>query len=57
MHLDLYTSDKAQEVERLVALGAIWIRSSGNPEDDYDVLRDPEGNGFCICLVPEQPAG
>jgi catechol 2,3-dioxygenase-like lactoylglutathione lyase family enzyme len=57
MHLDLYTADKTQEVERLVALGATWIRSSGNPDDDYDVLRDPEGNEFCICQVPDQSAG
>jgi len=57
MHLHLYTSDKAQEVERLVALGAICILSSGNPDDDYDVLRDPEGSKFCSCLVPEHPAG
>jgi hypothetical protein len=57
MHLDLYTADKTQEVERLVALGATWVRSSGNPDDDYDVLRDPEGNEFCVCHVPDQSAG
>ena len=56
MHLDLYTSDKREEVERLIALGASWVRSSGDPDDDYDVLRDPEGNEFCICRVPAQPA-
>jgi hypothetical protein len=56
MHLDLYTADKLHEVERLVALGAVWVRSSGNPDDDYDVLRDPEGNEFCVCFVPDQSA-
>jgi catechol 2,3-dioxygenase-like lactoylglutathione lyase family enzyme len=55
MHLDLYTADKQREVERLVALGATWVRASGDPDDDYDVLRDPEGNEFCICLVPDRP--
>jgi hypothetical protein len=57
MHLDLYTPDKEMEVERVLALGATWIRSSGDPDDDYDVLRDPEGNEFCICRVPEHGAG
>jgi hypothetical protein len=56
MHLDLYTADKEQEVERLIGLGATWVRSSGIPDDDYDVLLDPEGNPFCICSVPDQPA-
>jgi catechol 2,3-dioxygenase-like lactoylglutathione lyase family enzyme len=51
MHLDLYTAQKAQEVERLITLGAAWVRSSGDPDDDYDVLVDPEGNEFCVCQV------
>jgi hypothetical protein len=51
MHLDLYTGDKAGEVARLVALGATWVRTSADPDDDYDVLEDPEGNEFCICQV------
>jgi catechol 2,3-dioxygenase-like lactoylglutathione lyase family enzyme len=54
MHLDLYTADKPEEVERLVALGATWVRTSGDPDDDYDVLRDPEGNEFCVCYVPDR---
>ena len=57
MHLDLYTADKATEVERLLALGATWVRTSGDPDDDYDVLRDPEGNEFCICQVPDRSPG
>lgn len=48
MHLDLHAHDKAGETARLVALGATWVRHSGDPDDDYDVLRDPEGNEFCI---------
>ena len=48
MHLDLYSGHKAAEVARLVGLGAVWVRNSGDPDDDYDVLRDPEGNEFCI---------
>jgi hypothetical protein len=53
MHLDLYTSDKEGEVARLVALGATWVRHGEDPADDYDVLRDPEGNEFCICRKPD----
>jgi hypothetical protein len=51
MHLDLYTDEKAGEVARVVGLGARWVRSSGDPDDDYDVLLDPEGNEFCIIHV------
>ena len=57
MHLDLYTAEKSHEVQRLIALGATWVRSSGNPDDDYDVLLDPEGNAFCVCLVPDRSPG
>ena len=28
MHLDLYTAGKPREVQRLIALGATWVRSS-----------------------------
>lgn len=52
MHLDLYATDKADQVARAVALGAQWVRHSGDPDDDYDVLRDPEGNEFCIVAHP-----
>lgn len=47
-HLDLYASDQAAEVERLVAIGA--SRPAWNYEDDADyvVLADPDGNTFCV---------
>jgi predicted enzyme related to lactoylglutathione lyase len=54
MHLDLYSDDVAAEVERLVGLGAAWVRESReDPDDQYVVLRDPEGNEFCVCAVDE----
>ena len=53
MHLDLYTRTKAPEVERLLALGARFVRNSGDPDDDYDVLLDPEGNEFCVCQITD----
>jgi len=48
MHLDLYTSDQDAEVERLVGLGAKVVRHNRDPEDDYVVMSDPEGNEFCV---------
>jgi catechol 2,3-dioxygenase-like lactoylglutathione lyase family enzyme len=51
MHLDLYAPDQAAEVERLQALGAKFVRHVEDPEDDYVVLADPEGNLLCVCLV------
>jgi catechol 2,3-dioxygenase-like lactoylglutathione lyase family enzyme len=53
MHLDLYTDDQAGEVERLIGLGAGYVRHGANPDgdDDFIVLIDPEGNEFCVCAV------
>ena len=43
--------DVDAHVERLRDLGAEWVRREDDPEDTYVVLRDPEGNEFCVCLV------
>lgn len=51
---DLYSPDQAAEVERLVALGAKFVRHVEDPEDDYVVLADPEGNLLCVCLALPQ---
>jgi catechol 2,3-dioxygenase-like lactoylglutathione lyase family enzyme len=51
MHLDLYADDQAAQVERLVGLGATVVRHHEDPDDDYVVMRDPEGNEFCVCAV------
>ena len=48
-HLDLYTDDVAEQVERLVGLGATVIRHNDDPEDTFTVMKDPEGNAFCVC--------
>jgi catechol 2,3-dioxygenase-like lactoylglutathione lyase family enzyme len=47
LHLDLRSTDLAEATEQAVALGAV------RADDVYDggvwqVLRDPEGNEFCI---------
>jgi catechol 2,3-dioxygenase-like lactoylglutathione lyase family enzyme len=49
VHLDLYTDDQQRHVERLVALGATRVDDWPYPDDaDFVVLRDPDGNEFCI---------
>lgn len=52
IHLDLRGEDREAEVERLVALGATVVETKtqtfGTAEDTWTVMRDPEGNGFCV---------
>ena len=48
MHLDLYTDDQPGEVARLKELGAREVRHVQDPDDDYVVMTDPEGNEFCV---------
>lgn len=54
IHLDLYTNQQEEEVERLIRLGAhryVWRY----PEDaDYVVLEDPDGNLFCVVQKAEE---
>ncbi len=50
LHLDLIVGDVEAEVARLEALGA--TRAPLDPFDEYGhqwvVMRDPEGNEFCV---------
>jgi catechol 2,3-dioxygenase-like lactoylglutathione lyase family enzyme len=49
LHLDLYAERQAEEVERLLALGATEVEWDKRPPDaDYVILADPEGNRFCV---------
>ena len=49
IHLDLYATDQAAEVERLKALGATEVHWDKRPADaDYVIMADPEGNRFCV---------
>ena len=49
IHLDLYAENQAEEVERLIALGATEVHWDKRPADaDYVILADPEGNRFCV---------
>lgn len=47
-HLDLFTADRAGEVERLLRLGAQPVDWDYEPGADYVVLADPDGNRFCV---------
>jgi predicted enzyme related to lactoylglutathione lyase len=52
IHLDLNAEDREAEVERLVALGATVVETKshtiGGFTETWTVMRDPEGNGFCV---------
>src|SRR5215210_6192298 len=49
MHLDLFTDDQTGQVQRLIGLGAAIVRRNDDSDDNYFVMTDPEGNGFCVC--------
>jgi catechol 2,3-dioxygenase-like lactoylglutathione lyase family enzyme len=52
VHLDLGADDMEHEVHRLVGLGA----ERGDKIGDWTVMRDPEGNEFCVIQVsPDDP--
>ncbi|WP_433515341.1 VOC family protein [Nonomuraea sp. CA-143628] len=44
LHLDLIAADRSAEVERLVSQGASVVREF----DSWTIMRDPEGNEFCV---------
>ena len=48
LHFDLYTKDQKGEIERLLKLGAKRHPQTYDPEDDFRVLEDPDGNLFCV---------
>jgi hypothetical protein len=56
LHIDIKASggrpdaDERVErmVDRLIALGATFVRRSDDPDDYFVVMTDPEGNEFCV---------
>jgi len=52
IHLDVNVDDREAEVERLVGLGATVVETKtqtfGSLSETWTVMRDPEGNGFCV---------
>jgi hypothetical protein len=49
LHLDLRCDDLDAETERLVALGARVLSTTG-PSEPWVVMADPEGNEFCLSV-------
>lgn len=48
LHLDLYTDNQQEEVERLLKLGARRYPWKYRHGSDFVVLEDPDGNLFCV---------
>ena len=59
LHLDLRAdgSTQADEVERLLALGATRADVGQGPDVSWVVLADPEGNEFCVLARSVQDLG
>ena len=47
-HMDLFSDDRDAEVKRLLSLGATRKEWDYEPDADYEVLCDPDGNPFCV---------
>jgi predicted enzyme related to lactoylglutathione lyase len=56
IHLDVNVPDREAELQRLLGLGARLVEtkshSIGELSETWTVMRDPEGNGFCIQTPP-----
>ena len=48
LHLDLYAEDQEAEVQRILELGATRHPRTPEPDEDFVVLADPDGNLFCV---------
>jgi predicted enzyme related to lactoylglutathione lyase len=48
LHLDLNPDDRDREVARLEGLGATRADVGQGPDVTWVVMRDPEGNEFCV---------
>jgi predicted enzyme related to lactoylglutathione lyase len=52
IHLDVNVPDREAEVNRIIGLGATLVETktseAGALKETFTVLRDPEGNGFCV---------
>jgi predicted enzyme related to lactoylglutathione lyase len=56
IHLDINVPDREAELQRLLGLGARLVETKshaiGDLSETWTVMRDPEGNGFCIQSPP-----
>jgi predicted enzyme related to lactoylglutathione lyase len=60
IHLDVNVPDREAELQRLLGLGAKLVETKshaiGDLSEIWTVMRDPEGNGFCIQSPPNTDA-
>ena len=47
-HIDYEAKDRTAEVERLVGLGATFVRDVAEHGLSWTVMADPAGNEFCV---------
>ena len=59
IHVDVNVPDRETELARVLELGGHLVEtrsdSVGELEETWTVMRDPEGNGFCIQSPPNGP--
>jgi predicted enzyme related to lactoylglutathione lyase len=48
IHLDFRTEDREAEIERLTGLGVTVVETKGDTERTWTIMRDPDGNPFCV---------
>jgi predicted enzyme related to lactoylglutathione lyase len=48
VHLDFHTDDREAEIERLTSAGASVVETKVGTNITFTVMRDPEGNPFCV---------
>ena len=48
IHLDFDTDDREAEIERLTSAGASVVETKVGTNITFTVMRDPEGNPFCV---------
>ena len=57
LHIDVSATDRdqAEELQRLLALGAVPTDVGQKPDETWHVLADPEGNEFCLLRTRVEP--
>ena len=59
IHVDVNVPDREAELNRILQLGGQFVEtrsdSIGDFSETWTVMRDPEGNGFCIQSPPKTP--
>ncbi len=51
-HMDLFSDDMEKEVARLKSIGAEEMEWNYPEDADFTVLKDPDGNPFCVVQLP-----